>query len=89
MLIECDEDHCFHMKCLSEHRERVTQQFGGNGINKCPNCRETYSPVVKVFCPKCKGRFVTVNLTQVSDRQGAINRDLVMGKYGETCPDCE
>lgn len=50
----CGEDHCFHVECLSEHRGRVIEYMGGNGMYKCPKCKGNYSAKVALYCNVCK-----------------------------------
>lgn len=88
MQVECLEDHCFHVGCLSKHRSRVTLELGGNGLNKCPKCRESYSPIVRIFCPTCKRTALAVDLVDYSDTTGEIATQRIVGKYGAVCHNC-
>lgn len=89
MQVECLEDHCFHVGCLSQHRSKMTLDFAGNGLNKCLKCRETYSPVVRVFCPSCKRNAISVSLVEYSDATtGEIATQRIVGKFGPSCQNC-
>ena len=50
---------------------------GGNGLYKCPECKEKYSPTVELYCNACRGSKVKVPLSDIGTASGAISWEII------------
>ena len=82
VVVNCRDDHVMHLGCLSQHRERLVTFMGGNGMYKCPACKESYSPTVKLYCNACRSRCINLPLSEASEQSGAIKTRDLRDEYG-------
>jgi hypothetical protein len=88
IVVSCKEDHVYHISCLNDHRERIMTFMSGNGLYKCPKCRENYSPTVKLYCGACRNSKVSLPLAETSLPSGRIKKEEIRNKYGDCCQNC-
>jgi hypothetical protein len=62
--------------------------MGGNGVDRCPKCKDSYSAIIKIYCPSCMEKLHQINLIDYTGADDKLNINSIYEKYGRLCEKC-